>query len=65
MSHEKAIAAVEDRAFAARKTVAAVCDKAGVYHSTWSRAKSRGVVSVDVLLRMERALEAFEQERKQ
>lgn len=64
MDHAKAIEAVESRAFAARKTVAAVCDKAGVYHSTWSRAKTRGVISVDVLLRMERALEAFEGEAK-
>lgn len=55
---------VEDRAFAARKTVREVCDMAGVYPSVWSRAKARGTVSVDVMIRMEKALDAIEKEKK-
>ncbi len=41
-----------------------VCDRASVYPSVWSRAKSRGVVSVDVMVRMERALALIEAERE-
>jgi len=58
------ILAVEQRAFAVRKTVSQVCDLAGVYPQTWSRAKGRGAVSIDVLVRMERALDRLEQEKK-
>lgn len=57
------ILAVEQRAFAVRKTVSQVCDLAGVYPQTWSRAKSRGAVSVDTLLRMERVLDKLEKEQ--
>lgn len=53
---------VEDRAFAARKTMRQVCDKAGVYPSVWSRAKARGTISVDVMIRMEKALDQIEGE---
>lgn len=63
MTHLDHMQRVEERAFAARKTVRQVCDKAGVYPSVWSRAKARGTVSVDVMIRMERALDIFEQER--
>lgn len=54
---------VEDRAFAARRTMRQVCDKAGVYPSVWSRAKARGTVSVDVMIRMEKALDQIEGEK--
>ena len=54
---------VERRAFDARKTVAQVCDIAGVYPSVWSRAKSRERVSIDVISRMERALATIEKEK--
>ena len=54
---------VERRAFDARKTVAQVCDIAGVYASSWSRAKSRERVSIDVITRMERALDKIEREK--
>jgi len=56
----KAIADVERRAFDARITMRNLCDRAGVYQATWSRAKARRAVSIDVLLRMERALEKVE-----
>lgn len=54
---------VEERAFAVRKTVSQVCDLAGVYPSVWSRAKGRGTVSIDVISRMERALDRLEKEK--
>lgn len=58
MHQAKAIKEVERRAFEARLNMTQLCDLAGVYPQTWSRAKSRGAISVDVILRMERALEA-------
>jgi len=63
MDKQSAIADVERRAFASRKTLSQVCDTAGVYPQTWSRAKARGSVSVDVLVRMETALDRIEKER--
>ncbi len=64
MTKTEQMQAVEDRAFAARRTMQQVCDRASVYPSVWSRAKSRGVVSVDVMVRMERALALIEAERE-
>ena len=63
MSHKQAIDDVEKRAFGVRLTMQQLCDKAGVYRQTWSRAKSRGAISLDVLIRMEKALDAIEREK--
>jgi len=50
------IFAVEQRAFRARLTVKELCERAKVFPSVWSRAKSRGRVSIDTLRKMETAL---------
>lgn len=60
MTKPEQMQAIEERAWAARKTMAFVCDKAGVYHSAWSRAKARGAIGVDMMRRMDQALTAIE-----
>jgi hypothetical protein len=58
-----AIRAIEQRAFEARATEGDVCSRAGILQSVWSRAKSKGRVSVATLRLMEDALTAIEAER--
>ena len=57
------IEAVERRAFAARYTMAEVCDRAGIHQSTWSRCKLRQAISVVVLRKIEFTLGEMEAER--
>jgi hypothetical protein len=63
MNQAEAIAAVEVRAFQARLTIAELCAEAGVHHSVWSRAKTRGTIRVKLLARMESTLEQIERGR--
>lgn len=56
----KDIAAVEERAAAARLTVQELCEIAGVFTSSWSRAKTRGKIRVTMLRKMEHALDEIE-----
>lgn len=51
---------VEKRAARALKTMGEICEDAGVAHSTWSRAKERGTISVTTLRRLNVALERAE-----
>lgn len=52
--------AVENRAFAARLTMGDLCKIAGVSHSTWSRAKTRGTIRARTLQKIEEALDYYE-----
>lgn len=61
MTIAEAIAAIESRAFDLRLPMGAVCKEAGVAHSTWSRARERGIIRATTLGRMEAALERLEQ----
>jgi hypothetical protein len=61
MDMQADIIAVEQRAFRVRLTVKELCERAKVYPSVWSRAKSRGRVSVSTLKKMEAALVELEQ----
>ena len=60
MTQKKEIAAVEARARALRMTLRDVCAEAGLHNSSWSRAKSRGTISIKNLGRMEDALARLE-----
>jgi hypothetical protein len=65
MTPADAIAAVERRAFAARRTMRQVCAAADppVHNQAWSRAKTAGRISVRLLTRMEAAVARLEQEK--
>ena len=57
---ETSIAAIELRAFAARKTMAEVCKEAGIKPQVWSRVKTSGKCSVITLRNVEYALDRLE-----
>lgn len=61
MDIQKSIELVEQRAFAARKTMAEVCAEADVLPQVWSRAKSRKAISVGTLRKVEDALARIEE----
>ncbi len=56
----EAMTRVEERAYAARRTMSDVCKVAGVAHSTWCRAKSRGFIRPTTLARIEDGIAAIE-----
>ena len=63
MDNKTDINAVEQRAYKARVRIGEVCDRADVHRSVWSKAKTRGTVAVETLLRMETAMAVIEAER--
>jgi hypothetical protein len=64
MTSEEAIQSIEDRAYAARITIAALCAEAKVHHASWSRAKGNRRIGVRLLSRLEGALDQIERARK-
>lgn len=56
MLGKKEIDAIERRAADARLTMGELCGLAGILQPTWSRAKSRGSVSVATVRRLEEQL---------
>jgi hypothetical protein len=60
MDKQTAISEVERRAFEARRTMSEVCCEAGIVLSVWSRAKTRGKISVLTLRKVEDALSRIE-----
>lgn len=62
MTQSEQMKAVEDRAFAARLSMAEVCKIAEIPHSTWSRAKTRGSIRAKTLRKVEDALAWIEKQ---
>lgn len=63
MSPVEAMATVESRAFALRKTMGELCQLSGVAQSTWSRAKKRGYIRAKKLAQIEDTLDWLERQR--
>jgi len=57
---KKEIDAIERRADNARLTMRELCELAGILQPTWSRAKSKGRVSVSTIRRLEEQLAKVE-----
>lgn len=60
MLGSKEIASVEKRAAALRMTMGELCEAAGVAHSTWSRAKKRGSITIRTIRALEDHLAKME-----
>lgn len=58
LEHE--IAKAEERATAARLTMAEVCTQAGVAYSSWWRWKKRGAASIKGFRKLEAVLDSHE-----
>lgn len=61
---KRQVATVERRAADLRLTMGEVCEKAEVAHSTWSRAKSRGTITIPTIRQIENTLDRLEQEAR-
>jgi len=57
------LVAIERRAHEARVTMPTVCKRAGVFPSSWYRARKRGAANYTLIDPIEKALTEIEKER--
>lgn len=65
MIHKDEIAALEQRAHAARITMPQLCDRAGKYKQSWYRARANGKAAYSLFVPLEKAMDEIEREREQ